>query len=240
MSFTKAILFFSLILSSVALVTPHGAAHSAHRHHAVAARVPVPEPVAVSVPDVPLIRKRSLGKRCKPRTPPTTSAKAPAVTHTLGAANAGSDPKTSSVQPPNTTSPQTHTKTASAPQSTNANDGNLPAYMIGQQTGQGTFYATGLGACGITNNDSQHICAVSHLLFDTFPGYNGGNPNNNPICGRFVTAHYGGNSVKLEITDRCTGCKITDLDMAPSAFNLLADPAIGRISGMTWTWDDPL
>ena len=33
----------------------------------------------------------------------------------------------------------------------------------------GTFYATGLGACGITNNDGQDIAAVSHQFFDTYP-----------------------------------------------------------------------
>ena len=52
----------------------------------------------------------------------------------------------------------------------------------------GTFYATGLGACGITNNDGDHIAAASHVLFDSFPGYKGGNPNANPICGRKATA----------------------------------------------------
>ena len=52
----------------------------------------------------------------------------------------------------------------------------------------GTYYATGLGACGITNTDSDYIAAVSHTLFDTYPGYNGVNPNNNPICGRKATA----------------------------------------------------
>ncbi|KDR85070.1 hypothetical protein GALMADRAFT_54136, partial [Galerina marginata CBS 339.88] len=95
----------------------------------------------------------------------------------------------------------------------------------------------GLGACGITNNDGQHIAAVSHLLFDTFPGYAGGNPNNNPICGRTVTATYQGKSVQVALTDRCAACAITDLDFSPAAFNTIADPALGRISGMTWTWD---
>jgi len=107
--------------------------------------------------------------------------------------------------------------------------------MIGTQSGQGTFYETGLGACGITNNDGQHICAVSHLLYDTFPGYAGGNPNNNPVCNRQVIATYQGRSVTLTITDRCAACKITDLDMAPSAFNTLADPSLGRID-ITWVW----
>jgi hypothetical protein len=108
--------------------------------------------------------------------------------------------------------------------------------MAGTQTGQGTFYGTGLGACGITNNDGQYIAAVSHLLFDAFPGYNGVNPNKNPICGRQVTATYQGKSVTVTLTDRCAACKLTDLDFSPAAFNAIADPSVGRISGMTWTW----
>jgi hypothetical protein len=109
--------------------------------------------------------------------------------------------------------------------------------MTGTQTGQGTFYATGLGACGITNNDGQFIAAASHLLFDNFPGYTGGNPNANPMCGRQVTAHYQGKSVTVTLTDRCEGCAVGDLDFSPAAFNQLADPSAGRISGMTWTWN---
>ncbi|KIM48131.1 hypothetical protein M413DRAFT_62330 [Hebeloma cylindrosporum] len=101
----------------------------------------------------------------------------------------------------------------------------------------GTFYATGLGACGITNKDTDYIAAVSHLLFDNFPGYKAGNPNNNPMCGRKVTATYQGKSVTVALTDRCEGCAVTDLDFSPSAFNQLADFGVGRISGMTWVWE---
>lgn len=109
--------------------------------------------------------------------------------------------------------------------------------MTGTQTGEGTFYATGLGACGITNKDTDYIAAVSHLMFDSFPDYNGANPNHNPICGRKVTANYKGKSVTVAITDRCTGCAITDLDFSPSAFNQLADFSLGRLQGVKWTWD---
>ncbi|THV04868.1 hypothetical protein K435DRAFT_648418, partial [Dendrothele bispora CBS 962.96] len=94
----------------------------------------------------------------------------------------------------------------------------------------------GLGACGITNTDTDHIAAVSHLLFDAFPGYNGVNPNSNPVCGKKVKATYQGKSTTVTITDRCEGCAITDLDFSPSAFSDLADFGVGRLSGMTWVW----
>lgn len=77
----------------------------------------------------------------------------------------------------------------------------------------------------------------------------------NPLCGRKVTAHCESNyrsistirnllyfisdkgkSVTVAVTDRCQGCAVTDLDFAPAAFNEIADPATGRISGMTWEW----
>jgi hypothetical protein len=110
--------------------------------------------------------------------------------------------------------------------------------MYGVQTGQGTFYDTGLGACGIVNNDGDYIAAASHLLFDNYPGYNHVNPNTNPICGRRVTVHYQGHTINVAITDRCEACQVTDLDFSPTAFSQLADFGAGRISGMTWTWDN--
>jgi len=48
--------------------------------------------------------------------------------------------------------------------------GHLPARRrILHEDTSGTFYATGLGACGIFNNDGQDIAAVSHLFYDTYP-----------------------------------------------------------------------
>ncbi|PFH54546.1 hypothetical protein AMATHDRAFT_135159 [Amanita thiersii Skay4041] len=135
---------------------------------------------------------------------------------------------------PNAPPPPTTTHTS--PKPTHTGGIGLPSFLVGTQTGQGTFYATGLGACGITNNDGQHIVAVSHLLFDAFPGYNGINPNANPVCNKQVRVSYQGKSVTVTITDRCEGCALTDLDFSPSAFNQLASFDVGRISGMTWEW----
>jgi expansin (peptidoglycan-binding protein) len=101
-------------------------------------------------------------------------------------------------------------------------------------TGQGTFYATGLGACGITNNDGQDIAAVSHMFFDAFPGYNGINPNTNPLCGKTARVTYQGTTIEVQLTDRCGGCQYGDLDFSPHAFNQLADPSQGRISNIEW------
>ncbi|CDO73236.1 hypothetical protein BN946_scf185007.g291 [Trametes cinnabarina] len=64
------------------------------------------------------------------------------------------------------------------------------------------------------------------------------NPNDNPVCGRKITATYQGKSVTVAVTDRCTGCALTDLDFSPSAFSELADFDVGRLHGMTWVWAD--
>ena len=36
-------------------------------------------------------------------------------------------------------------------------------------SGDGTFYAAGLGACGITNSDTDMIAAISSTYFDAYP-----------------------------------------------------------------------
>ena len=79
------------------------------------------------------------------------------------------------------------------------------SYLSGSNSGDGTFYATGkyllllsfrvisdvfigLGACGITNSDTDYIVAVSQELFDSYPGYSGANPNKNPVCNKKIKA----------------------------------------------------
>jgi len=109
-------------------------------------------------------------------------------------------------------------------------------------TGDGTFYATGLGACGITNVDTDMIAAIGEDFYDqyaTHMGVSNANPNDNPICNKKVIATYQGKSVTVAITDRCAGCTIPySLDFSPSAFSVLADQSVGRIHGMTWVWAD--
>jgi hypothetical protein len=95
-----------------------------------------------------------------------------------------------------------------------------------------------LGACGVTNNDAQPICAISHEQFDNFPGYDGVNPNHNPVCNRQIQVNYNGNSVILTVTDRCGACQFGDIDMTETAFKNLADPSIGRLFGISWTFLD--
>ncbi|EKM52556.1 uncharacterized protein PHACADRAFT_261057 [Phanerochaete carnosa HHB-10118-sp] len=104
-------------------------------------------------------------------------------------------------------------------------------------SGDGTWFEPGLGACGFTNSASDFIVAVAEGFFDTYPGYNGVNPNDNPICGRQITANYNGQSVTVEVVDRCTGCSTFDLDFSPSAFEALAPLSVGRLHNVEWSLD---
>lgn len=101
------------------------------------------------------------------------------------------------------------------------------------QSGEGTYYSTGMGACGVTSQDSDYIIAISHELYDEHDVDN--NPNHNPLCGRKIRAHYQGKSVDVKVVDRCEGCAYNDLDFSPSAFTQLADKSLGRID-ITWEW----
>ncbi|KAF8192638.1 hypothetical protein K438DRAFT_1969778 [Mycena galopus ATCC 62051] len=71
------------------------------------------------------------------------------------------------------------------------NSGN--SYFTEVHTGDMTFYAQGLGACGDVYDDNSFTAAVSQLMFDAWPGA-GAAPNRNPICGPFVPARMAYNS----------------------------------------------
>jgi len=242
-SIIKCFAFFSLALFASALTTPHGIRNVNH-HRAVAAALvtTVPESVVVQQGAISArsVRRRrsSNSARCKPKSSSTSPAASTPPANVEGAppsvTSHSSSPKSTPKSTPKATPKATHTPTSS---SGGSGGGIISSILQGMQTGQGTYYGTGLGACGITNNDNQHIVAVSHTLFDNYPGYNGANPNQNPICGKKVTATYQGKSVQVTITDRCVGCAPADLDFAPAAFSVIADQAIGRIFGMTWVWD---
>ncbi|KAJ8084092.1 Non-catalytic module expn protein [Marasmius tenuissimus] len=196
--------------------------------------------------------------------PPTTEATTEATPTSTSSSQQQEPTRTSEQQqqPPPTTEqqqpPPTTTSEQSAPtqdsgnnggnndnNNNNGNNGNngggggiisgLASYAIGTLTGQGTFYNTGLTACGTTHSDSEAIVAVSQSFFDQWPGSNG-NPNLNPICNKRIRANFEGKSVELTIVDRCVGCAMFDIDMTPSAFSQIADQGRGRISGVTWTF----
>lgn len=102
--------------------------------------------------------------------------------------------------------------------------------------GRGTWYYTGLGACGWYNYDNEYVVAVSSVLYDNFPGATPENTNANPVCGQLLDITYGSNTIRAAVVDRCVGCSVYDLDLAPSAFAALANLDQGELWGMTWKW----
>ena len=92
----------------------------------------------------------------------------------------------------------------------------------------------------------------SHSSYDSGAGPN---PNNNPICGKSITAKgtfprnesplfvlnvlfscvVGGKTVKVKVADKCRACAKDDIDLSPAAFDQLADSAVGRLHNVTWS-----
>ncbi|KAH6639992.1 RlpA-like double-psi beta-barrel-protein domain-containing protein-containing protein, partial [Truncatella angustata] len=108
-------------------------------------------------------------------------------------------------------------------------------------TGDLTYYAPGLGACGVTSSSEDDIVSVSHIVFDA--ASTGSNPNANPLCGRKIRIQRDGSegkkransSVDVTVVDRCTGCAQADLDVSLGVFTQLAKEEDGRVE-MSWAW----
>ena len=98
-------------------------------------------------------------------------------------------------------------------------------------TGQGTFYATGMGSCGSTSSDGEMVLAISHLMM-------GDQSNGNPLCGKSVSITApNGKTQAATVVDKCMGCADgpTNIDLSPALFEALGyDQAKGVIPGLKW------
>ncbi|XP_006454400.1 hypothetical protein AGABI2DRAFT_140389 [Agaricus bisporus var. bisporus H97] len=218
MSFSKLVLLFvAFVASAGALSSPHP--RGIH-HRALAGRITVPEsPVSPPLPvrrrqnskrcksrpssaalivstkdaEATHTREATHTKEATPtkevvptkEAPTTKETEAPKPTTHETTHKASPTPKPA---PPPTTKEEAPAPTKKPPPPPPTS--NLPSFLTGLNTGDATFYATGLGACGIVNKDTDFIAAASKDLFDAFPGYNGANPNKNPMCNRRVSATY--------------------------------------------------
>lgn len=87
--------------------------------------------------------------------------------------------------------------------------------------GWGTFYYTGLGACGGWNTDSDFIVALNEAQFDFGVSYPG------PHCGKTISISAFGKTVSgVRVTDMCpypptASCQHGDLDMSPGVSELV-------------------
>jgi hypothetical protein len=232
MFFSRVVLFAISLGALSVLATPHALHHHALHRRAVAARV-----ASAHTNESAITVKRQNSQKCRPAPSSSSLVHAPSAIAELPKNSppattpkpSASSTSTLQNQPPATPT-TTSTPTPPSGPPSGAGTGGGPFH------GQGTFFATGLGACGTTNTDTDFIVAVAESRFDSFPNYNGLDPNTNPICNKEVTiTGPNGATHTAIITDRCTGCQNDDLDMTTTLFQLFAAEATGRID-ITWNF----
>lgn len=89
---------------------------------------------------------------------------------------------------------------------------------------QFTYYAAGLGACGIVNIASDFIVALNAAQFD------GG-----AHCFQTITITVNGKSTQAQITDKCMSCPWGGLDFTSGLFTFFAPESLGVLSG-SWVF----
>ncbi|WVF66017.1 hypothetical protein IAT40_000755 [Kwoniella sp. CBS 6097] len=97
-------------------------------------------------------------------------------------------------------------------------------------SGTGTFYYTGLGACGQNSKDSDFMVALNSAQ------YGGGYPG--PQCFKGITVQANGKTVSgVTILDECPTCGYGSLDLSPGLFQQFASFDAGVVS-ITWWFND--
>ncbi|KAN0077249.1 hypothetical protein V8E55_011104 [Tylopilus felleus] len=82
-----------------------------------------------------------------------------------------------------------------------------------------TFFADGLGACGIFNQPTDFIVALNSAQFSQ------------AMCFVEITITIGGLSTQAQITDECPGCPPGGLDFSQGLFEFFADLSVGVLYG---------
>ena len=92
--------------------------------------------------------------------------------------------------------------------------------------GDASFYEVGFGACGKTNNNTQLVAAISHVVFDSVPS---ASTISNKFCGQKVKVTNGKKSVIVTIVDRCASCAKDDIALSPAAYKKIASMDSGKV-----------
>ncbi|KAI1344664.1 RlpA-like double-psi beta-barrel-protein domain-containing protein-containing protein [Xylariaceae sp. FL0016] len=90
-------------------------------------------------------------------------------------------------------------------------------------SGDITYYEPGLGACGQTNSDSEHVVALS-------PSEYSGS------CGKTITITKGGKTATAKVVDKCPGCASGSIDVSSTVFESIADLSVGRTT-VDWSFE---
>jgi hypothetical protein len=191
-----------------------------------------------------------------PSSPPAVVAPAPAPTTSSSSSSVYVAPKPSvaPVEAPAPAPPAPKVETPAAPSvatppaaspdtgsSSNSNSGssvntNSNAASVlgsGYQSGDLTYYAVGLGACGEDDSGKDMTENIVAMSAETM----GSQSNGNPMCGKKIKVFNSANGKSTigVIHDKCPGCKAGSVDVSQKMFEELADPADGRVD-ISWNW----
>lgn len=189
-----------------------------------------------------------------PSSPPAVVAPAPAPTTSSSSSSVyvAPQPTVASVESPApvAASPQVETPAAasvaavntpaaspdtgsSSGSTVNTNSNAASVLGSGYQSGDLTYYAVGLGACGEDDSGkdmTENIVAMSAATM-------GSQSNGNPMCGKTIKIYNNANGKSSTgvIHDKCPGCNAGSIDVSQKLFEELADLADGRID-ISWNW----
>ncbi|GKT50397.1 allergen Asp f 7 [Colletotrichum spaethianum] len=170
---------------------------------------PVKEPVSQAPPPAPTTSTST------PAPAPETPTPEPVQSSTPVYVAPQPVPTTSSTPAPSP-QPTTQAAAAAAPAATQASTDSSSSSSSGGtvHTGDLTYYAVGLGACGEDDSgkdQTENIVAISHLVMGT-------QSNGNPYCGKKVKITVNGKSTTATVKDKCMGCKADDIDVSEKCF----------------------
>jgi hypothetical protein len=229
----KSTVFVASVLASLAVAQPHGHMRGhGHQHrrreqHDHDKRAVVVEWVTETVyATVTAIVDDSSTELVMPSTQPavTTSTAQAVPTPSPGQffenpeTSSSAAPTTSQQAPPQQAPPvveQVSSPAESAPAPTTSSSaggsssGGSPSY-----SGDITYYALGMGSCGIDDSGKDHtdnIVAVSAQLM-------GAQSNGNPMCGKTITIKANGKTIEAKVHDKCPSCAMGDIDGTEKMF----------------------
>ncbi|KAL2264880.1 hypothetical protein VTJ83DRAFT_7390 [Remersonia thermophila] len=98
-------------------------------------------------------------------------------------------------------------------------------------TGDMTYFALGLGSCGIDDSgkdNTDNIVAVSAQLMGPLS-------NSNPYCGKTISIRANGKTIQAVVHDKCPGCAYGDIDASEKMFKeLFGTLDVGRAKIEWW------
>ncbi len=216
---------------------PHGHGHAHHHKSQVTSHIMSTITVQGSAPAGP---SAPVGSSVPPPMssggsipPPMSSGLAPQMSQPAPSAPAPSSPGTSAPAPsspaPAAPSSAGHKKPHKSHGGSGGGGGSAPSGDV--HTGDITYYAPGLGSCGITSSSSEAIVALPNaLMLAADPP----NPNDNPYCGKTITISHAGTTAQATVVDTCAGCSGDSIDLSPTLFSTFAKLSVGRVSGVEW------